>query len=456
MNLLEDMNLLSNLFGKKKSVVTRFAPSPTGFLTIGNYRTALFSYLFAKQHNGKFILRIEDTDKERSKKEYDDDILESFKWLGLEYDELYRQSERSERHKEYLQKLIDSGFAYISKEKEVKEGGRAEVIRFKNPNKNVTFTDLIRGDITFNTEDLGDFVIAKSLDEPLFHLAVVADDFDMGITHVIRGEDHISNTPRQILIQEAIGASTPMYAHLPLILAPDKSKLSKRNGAVSIKDMKYQGYVPEAIINFMALLGWNPGTDKEIYTFDELLKDFNLSKIQKGGAVFNQEKLNWVNKEHLRKLSVEKKLEHIQKYAKNIEIERLKRAIEVIFERIETLDGLEQAFNDGEFSYLGNSIDYNPDLLLWKKEPSKGRTAERLKQVAELIKKLPELPTAEKTKETLWDFAEKEGRGEILWPLRAALSGKEKSPDPFSLVEILGKTESITRVQNAILKLSNA
>ena len=450
------MSFLSNLFSKKKYAVTRFAPSPTGFLTIGNYRTALFSYIFAKQHNGKFILRIEDTDKERSKKEYDDDILDSFKWLGLEYDELYRQSERSEKHKEYLQKLIDSGFAYISKEKEVKDGGRAEVIRFKNPNKNVTFTDLIRGDITFNTEDLGDFVIAKSLDEPLFHLAVVADDFDMGITHVIRGEDHISNTPRQILIQEALGAPTPMYAHLPLILAPDKSKLSKRNGAVSIRDMKTQGYLPEAIINFMALLGWNPGTDKEIYTFGELLKDFNLSKTQKGGAVFNQEKLNWVNKEHLHKLPLEEKLKLTQRYVKNIETERLKRALEVIFERIETLGGLELSLKNGEFSYLEKSIDYNSNLLLWKKELSKNKTAKRLEQVADLLKKLPELPTADRTKEVLWGFAEKEGRGETLWPLRVALSGKEKSPDPFTLVEILGKTESMARIQNAIIKLNNA
>ena len=445
-------------------MVTRFAPSPTGFLTIGNYRTALFSYIFTKQHNGKFILRIEDTDKERSKKEYRDDILESFKWLGLKYDELHQQSERSAKHKEYLQKLINSGSAYISKEKEVKDGGRAEVIRFKNPNKDVTFTDLIRGDITFNTEDLGDFVRAKRVDEPLFHLAVVVDDFDMGISHVIRGEDHISNTPRQILIQEALGAPTPMYAHLPLILAPNKSKLSKRNGAVSIKDMKSQGYLPEAIINFMALLGWNPGTDKEIYTFDELLKDFNISKIQKGGAIFNQEKLNWVNKEHLRKLPTEKKLALTQEYAKDIGEERLKRALEVIFERIETIDGLRLSFESGEFSYLEKNIDYDSNLLLWKKsasrqqgeEPSKDKTAKRLKQVADILKKLPELPTADKTKEALWGFAEKEGKGETLWPLRAALSGKEKSPDPFTLVEILGKTESIARIQNAILKLSNA
>lgn len=444
------MNIFKSLFGKK--VVTRFVPSPTGYLTLGNFRTALFSYLYARQHGGKFLLRIEDTDKKRSKKEYEDDILESMKWLGFEYDnnkKIYRQSEQTETYKKYLQQLIDSGHAYISKEKVEKEGDRAEVIRFKNPNKDVTFTDLIRGEITFNTEDLGDFVLAKSLEEALFHLAVVVDDFDMGVTHVIRGEDHISNTPRQILIQEAIGAPTPVYAHLPLILAPDRSKLSKRNGAVSIKDMKKQGYLPEALVNFMALMGWNPGTDQEIYTLKGLIKDFDLAKIQKGGAVFNQEKLNWVNKQHLQKLSDSAKLELIETYAGDIDEERLKRAIETIFERIETLGELEKAFKEGEFSYLENTISYEADLLLWKKEPSKEKTAERLQRVTELVTELNGFPSAEEAKSVLWDYAEQEGKGEVLWPTRVALSGKDKSPDPFTLISILGREESLRRLKEA-------
>lgn len=422
-------------------VITRFAPSPTGYLTLGNYRTALFSYLFARQNDGKLILRLEDTDKERSEKKYEDDILESFKWLGLEYDEVYKQSDRRENHKKYLQQLIDSGAAYISKEE---EGKSKEVIRFKNPNKDVTFVDLIRGEITFNTEDLGDFIIAKSLEEPLFHLAVVVDDFDDKTTHIIRGEDHISNTPRHILIQEALGAPTPTYAHLPLILATDRSKLSKRNGAVSIKDMKEQGYLPNALINFMALLGWNPGTEKEIYTLDELLKDFDLNKIQKGGAVFNQEKLDWVNKEHLKKLPKEEKENLIKEYIKG-DTSRYQRATDVIFERIETLGQLKEAFENGEFSYLEDDISYDTSLLLWKNEPDKEKTAERLDRVKDLI---PE-------KDAIWEFAEKEGKGEVLWPLRAALSGKERSPDPFELIKILGEEEAKKRVTDATIKLRN-
>jgi len=446
----------------KEKVVTRFAPSPTGYLTLGNYRTALFSYLYAKQHGGKFILRIEDTDKERNKEEYAQDILESSAWLGLEFDAVYKQSERVAEHRKYLQQLIDSGHAYISQEKvdpkssdgQEKKEMRAEVIRFKNPNKDITFTDLVRGDITFNTADLKDFVIAKSLDEPLFHLAVVADDFDMGITHVIRGEDHISNTPRQILIQEALGAPIPTYAHLPLILATDRSKLSKRNGAVSIREMKEQGYLPEALINFMALMGWNPGTDKEVYTLKELKDDFDLAKIQKGGAVFNQEKLNWVNKQHLNNLTDIQKYDHAQRHAGDIDEARLKRALGAIFERIETLGELEKAFKEGEFSYLEESLSYESELLLWKKEPSKEKTAERLTRVTELVtEQLSETPTQEEAKEALWAYAEQEGKGEVLWPTRVALSGKQKSPDPFTLIAILGKEESLKRLKVAVEKL---
>ncbi len=267
------------------------APSPTGPFHIGGVRTALYNFLYAKQHGGKFILRIEDTDKERSKPEYETDIIESLKWLGLNYDELYKQSDRGEVYKKYLKKLISDDLAYEAEDK---------VIRFRNPGKDVIFNDVIRGEIKFNTEELGNFVIAKSLDEPLYHLAVVVDDHESGITHVIRGEDHISNTPRQILLQEALGAPRPIYAHLPLILAPDRSKLSKRKHgeSVSLDYYKNKGYLPEAILNYLALLGWNPGTEQEIFTLKELIQVFNLSKVHKGGAMFDEKKLAWVNRKH--------------------------------------------------------------------------------------------------------------------------------------------------------------
>ncbi|MEI7463134.1 MAG: glutamate--tRNA ligase family protein, partial [Candidatus Taylorbacteria bacterium] len=221
-----------------KKVVTRFAPSPTGLFHAGSYRTALFAYIFARQNNGKFILRIEDTDKVRSKKEYEDNIIDSLKWMGLKYDEFYRQSERTEIYRKYLKQLIDSGHAYISKEIPKEPNDREEVIRFKNPNRKVVFQDMVRGQIEFDTTELGDFVIAKSMDEPVFHLVNVIDDLEMGMTHIIRGEDHISNTPRQILIYEAIGAPLPIFAHIPLLLSANRAKLSKRHGAVPVSSYR--------------------------------------------------------------------------------------------------------------------------------------------------------------------------------------------------------------------------
>ncbi|MEK7461698.1 MAG: glutamate--tRNA ligase family protein [Patescibacteria group bacterium] len=281
-----------------QKIITRFPPSPTGPLHIGNVRTALFNYLFARQNGGDFVVRIEDTDRVRSKKEYEESMLESLKWLGFERDgELWHQSERTEIYKSHLNKLIQINKAYISTET---EGENREVVRFRNPNKQMVFEDLVRGKVEFDTTELGDFIIAKNLNEPLYHLAVVVDDFEAEITHVIRGEDHISNTPRQILIQEAIDAPRPIYAHLPLILAPDRSKLSKRKHgeSVSLDYYRQKGYLPVAIINYLALLGWNPGTEQEIFTLDELINVFDFSKVHKGGAIFDEKKLAWVNRKH--------------------------------------------------------------------------------------------------------------------------------------------------------------
>jgi len=244
------------------NIITRFPPSPTGYLHIGRARTALFNYLFTQKNKGKMVFRIEDTDKERSKKEYEDNIIECLEWLGISYDlGPLRQSERNDIYEKYIKILIDNGSAYVSKEN-TENGGRSEVIRFKNPNKKISFSDLVRGEVTIDTTDLGDFIIAKSITEPLYHLTVVVDDHEMGITHIIRGEDGISNTPRQILIEEGIGAIRPIYAHIPLILATDKSKLSGRHGAVSVTEFRDMGYLPQAMVNFLALLGWNPGDDR--------------------------------------------------------------------------------------------------------------------------------------------------------------------------------------------------
>ena len=304
-------------------VITRFPPSPTGNLHVGGARTALFNYLYAKQHGGSFLVRIEDTDKERSQKEYEDEILDGLKWLGIAWDntDLWRSSERTEVYTGYLQKLLGADAAYISREPKritntttpsdsrvgdpsSTEEGMVEVVRFRNPNKRVGWKDLIRGDVSFDTTELKDFVIARSIIEPLYHLAVVVDDFEMGVTHIIRGEDHISNTARQMLIQEALGAQTPLYAHLPLVLAADRSKLSKRKHAElsSLSHYRAEGILPEAMVNFLALLGWHPSESdaSEVLSFSDLVREFRLERVQKGGAVFDQNKLNWLNRQYLK------------------------------------------------------------------------------------------------------------------------------------------------------------
>ncbi len=441
-------------------VVTRFAPSPTGFLHVGGVRTALFSYLYAKQNSGKFVLRIEDTDEARNKKEYDDGILAGMKWLGLSYDEFYRQSERKQIYKQLLEKLISEGKAYVSKEKVEKEGDRPEVIRFKNLNKKVAFEDVIRGTIEFDTTELKDFIIAKSLEEPVFHFVVVVDDFQMGITHVIRGEDHISNTPRQILIQEALGAPRPMYAHLPLMLAADRSKLSKRKHGerVSLEYYQKQDYLPGAFINYLALVGWNPGTDQEIFTLQELVEKFDLSKVQKAGAIFNEEKLKWVNKEHIKKLAPEilnqKIKENLAAAYPEITDEHVKKLSGIVLERINTFGDIRDMAVQGEWDYFFKEPEYTPEALLWKGKGDLAQTKVRLEKTLELISAVDEHGFNKDTiKNAVWAYAEQEGKGEVLWPTRFALSGREKSPDPFVLAELLGKEKTIHRLEAAIGKI---
>ncbi|MDP2598415.1 MAG: glutamate--tRNA ligase family protein, partial [Candidatus Liptonbacteria bacterium] len=279
-----------------KGVVARFAPSPTGKFHVGGIRSALYNYLYARKHGGKYILRCEDTDPVRSKKEFEEYFLEVFSWLGLAHDEYFRQSERTDIYKRYLEKLIDEGKAYVSQEIPKEEGQRTEVVRFKNPNTKITFHDEVLGDITFDTTELGDFVIARDMESPLYHFSVVVDDFEMGVTHIIRGQEHVSNTPRQILIQEAIGAPRPVYAHGSIILNEERAKLSKRDPTVRpTLEYRDEGYLPEALLNFMALLGWNPGTEQEIFTLKELVQAFSFERMQKQGAIFKADKLEWIN-----------------------------------------------------------------------------------------------------------------------------------------------------------------
>lgn len=441
--------------GKNNEIIVRFPPSPTGLFHVGNARTALFNYLFAKKNNGKLLFRLEDTDAERSKKEYEDNIIEGLKWLGIEMDfnNIIRQSERKEIYKKYLQKMIDDGHAYFSNEENAEEGKRAEVIRFKNPNKKIKFNDLIHGEIEFDTTELKDFVIAKSLEEPVYHLAVVVDDFEMGVNHVIRGEDGISNTPRQILIQEAIGAPRPIYAHLPLVLAEDRSKLSKRKHGeiVSLSYYRQKGYLAEAMINFLALLGWNPGADQEIFSMNEIIEQFDLSRVQKSGAIFNIKKLNWINSYYIKKLDEEKLFEMCQQYFKNYDNdkEKIKKILKIKKERMNNL-----AEAGEEIAYFFEQPEYKKELLLWKQEKSLDKTKQHLEKISELLENLEENNfMSHNIKEKVWDYAEKQGKGNVLWPLRVALTGFDKSPEPFIVAEILRKKETLNRIKNAVKKI---
>jgi glutamyl-tRNA synthetase len=442
-------------------VITRFAPSPTGNLNIGGWRAGLFAYLFAKHEKGKFILRIEDTDTARSKKEFEDNILDSLKWMKIVPDQIYRQSEHAKRHEEVIKKLIAEDKAYVSKEEPKEEGERSEVIRFRNSGKKITFDDIVHGSITFDTTELGDFVIAKSLSEPIFHFALVVDDWDEGVTHVIRGEDHISNTPRQILIQEAIGAPRPAYAHLPLVLGKDRSKLSKRKGAKAITEYRELGYLPEALLNYDAFLGWHPGGTDEVFSLSELIERFTLDQVEKSPAIFDEVKLLWFNREHILKLTPEVFLSYAKIFLSPDTYKALDKSghlaalVPIMRERIGTFAELTEMDTAGEFSYYIAEPQYEKESLVWKKNPDEAKTVERLRRISALLELVPEREWHDnRLKEILWPYAESEGRGEVLWPMRYALSGREKSPDPFIIAGIIGKDETQKRINHAVKKFS--
>lgn len=441
-------------------VVTRIAPSPTGRMHIGTARTALLNYLWARHTGGKFIVRIEDTDPARDKPEYEADIRDNLAWLGITEDEFHRQSENKEKHTASIKLLIDSGHAYVSREPAKDDATReVEVVRFKNPNRVVTFTDLLRGEVAVHSADLGDFVIARSLTEPVHHLAVVVDDADEGVTLAMRGEDLLSNTPRQILIQEALGIPRPEYLHLPLILAPDRTKLSKRRHATSIGDFKKAGFLPQGMANFLAFLGWNPGTPQEVFTTEELIKEFDISKIQKSGAIFNEEKLKWFNREHLLRLTPEAFWEHAEEFLSEETVTMLdatgrwRDVVSVMRERASTFGEIRDADEAGEYRYFYESPAYEVQKLLWKEE-SADATKARLEAVLGLLEGVTEPWTAESVKSAVWDYAEKEGRGQVLWPMRLALTGKDKSPDPFTIAGIIGSDETRKRLGTALTLLT--
>ena len=445
-------------------VKVRIAPSPTGSLHIGTAQSALYNWLFARKNEGEFCLRIEDTDKERSTKEYEQSILEALEWLGLKWDgEVVHQSERMDKYKTALEKLLLEEKAFYChhnkeeleverKEQEEKKEAPIHICSYKNyekgkqpggiirlavENKNISFDDEIRGEIKFEASLLGDFSIAKSLEEPLYNFAVVVDDVDMEITHVIRGEDHISNTPKQILIYEALGKIPPKFAHLPLILASDRSKLSKRHGAVAAVDYK-NNYLPEALINFLGSMSCT--FSKEIMTKEEMAQEFELSKVHKSGAVFDLKKLNWLNSQYIKKLSPEgfKKASGISDIPNT--------AVPLITERLEKLSDAQN------FDYFWKEPEYDRALLKWKNfDPEESKHS--LEEVEKIVQSSV-LNNLDSLRSAFDELGQRVGnRGLAYWPLRVALTGKEKSPDPVDILYVLGKEKTIKRIEAAINKL---
>lgn len=470
------------------------APSPTGPLHVGTARTALFNWLFARNQGGAFILRIEDTDKERSEKKYEDEILAGLAWLGIDWDEgplpmvgsqgthgPYRQSERSEIYERYLKQLLDKGeayYCYCTKEeldaqrdamasqglspkynghcrnsKSPPPGRKPQVIRFKVPEVKVEFKDIIRGKIVFDAALIGDQVIAKDLKTPLYNFAVVVDDELMEISHVIRGEDHLANTPKQILMQRALGFHEPLYAHIPLILNPDRSKMSKRFADTSLLQYREKGYLPQAMLNFLALLGWHPKDDREVFDKRDLVKEFDLSRVQAAGAAFNEEKLNWLNREYLKKCSdkeiaglVAPLLAEANLSADHVFIERW-----VSIERTRA-NNLRELVDLGKFFF--ELPDYESSFLTWK-EGTPDEAKQTLRGLKEYFEKIQNEQFADKPTMAalVAAFIGDRKRGAVLWPLRVALSGQKASPDPLDIMFVLGKEETLRRLALAIDKI---
>ncbi|KKP30054.1 MAG: Glutamate-tRNA ligase [Parcubacteria group bacterium GW2011_GWA2_31_28] len=453
----------------RNMIKTRIAPAPTGKLHIGSARTALFNYLFAKKNSGSFVLRIEDTDKERSKQEFERDIIENLEWLGLKWDEFYKQSERIEIYKKYLKKIVNEGKAFwcdcfpekekpffCQKHKKTKNNKEQVmnngIIRFNMPkNKEITFKDIIRGKVKFNTNDIGDFSIAKNLDTPLYNFAVVIDDYEMLITHIIRGEDGISNTPKQVLLYDAFNFEIPEFAHIPLILDTDRSKLSKRKNAVAIGDYKKQGYLGNAMINFLALLGWHPKDEREIFNLKDLIKEFSLERVKKGGAVFDFQKLDDINGYYINQMPIKDLCGLLKSQITNqINNSFFKKIVEIEKGRMKKLND----FFELTDHYFKDKLEYNKELLFWK-EMSKNDLKKSLENSHNVLNDISEKNwNLENIKNILMEESGKRNyRGEFLWPLRVALSGKKFSASPFEIAWALGKKTSLKRINEAQNKI---
>lgn len=468
-----------------KKIKVRFAPSPTGFLHIGGLRTALYNWLFARKYKGKLILRIEDTDQTRLVKGAVENILESLSWYGLDYDEgPVFQSKQFSVYKEYADQLVKGGHAYYCfcsqqrldelrkfqeankfapkydgfcrnlSEKEIKEKIAKNipyVIRLKVPEEgSIEFIDIIKGKVIFENKNIDDQVLIKSDGFPTYHLANVVDDHEYKITHIIRGDEWLSSTPKHVLLYQAFGWTYPKFAHLPIILAPDRSKLSKRYGAVSALEYRDLGYLPEAVLNFIALLGWNPGTEQEVFSKSELIKNFDLKNVNKSSAIFDLKKLDWLNGFYIRSLEINNLVDYCLPFlkAKKVRRDYLLKVIKLFQERLHRLDEIENLAN----FFFKKKLNYSPTILIPKKF-DKDFTLKILELTYKKIKEIDEKDFKVKNiKKIFEEFIKKNNLNNmiVLWPLRVALSGKEASPDVFDIMEVLGKDNIVSRLVDSI------
>ncbi len=488
---------MENKMEEKEEIRVRIAPSPSGNLHIGTARTALFNYLFAKKNNGKYVLRIEDTDLDRSSQAYIDNIYDSLKALGLNWDEgpdvggpygPYQQSERFDIYPKYAQKLIDEGYAYecfctqeeldAEKEESIKNKkphkysgrcrnlteeekaklraeGRKPSIRFKVPEGETSYDDMVKGHLHFDNSLIGDFVIMKSNGTPTYNFAVVIDDMEMKISHIIRGEDHISNTAKQIMIYNALGAKIPKFGHLGMILAPDRSKLSKRHGATAVSEFVEKGYLTEALVNFVALLGWSPSDGHEIKTLDEIAADFRINEVSSSNSIFEYDKLNWMNGQYIKKMDLAKLTELVKPYLSCYDLseytqEQLQRIVEVTREPITILSELT---NDTKY-FFGKDVEIEPDV---QEKVLDGEVAKKV------------LPYVIENELEKWNFEDeevlheqlaelrtyfKEQHGikpkETMWAIRAAVTGRTHGADMVAILVLLGKDRVVHRIKKAV------
>ena len=433
----------------------RFAPSPTGYLHIGSARTALFNWLYARHTGGEFILRIEDTDLERSKQEFLDEILGSLKWLGLDYDgELTLQSKRLDIYRSRAKELLDKGFAYEAegeiRDKEgnvIKDSKRItqKAIIFKVPQgKIVRINDLVHGPIDISSDTIKDQVMIKSDGFPTYNFACVIDDADMGITHVIRGDDHISNTPKQILFYEAFEFKQPGFGHVPLILGKDKSRMSKRHGATSIREYKEAGYLPQAMVNFISLLGWAPGNDREILNLDEIVKEFDIKNVKSVNAVFDIEKLTWMNGQYINKFTDEEFLKLLEPGLKERGWVCDLKTAHLFKERARTLSD----FFDWASYVFTDEVKYEDEAV--RKRIKKEGVENILKCVTEKLSALKDFnaATIEAACRELADEL-KIKAADIIHPVRVAVSGRAMGPGLFELLEVLGREKVLKRLELA-------